>query len=43
MTSVKQLQLTVPTNYALDPWFNNAGPEEIALVLDLAAGRGRSL
>ena len=37
MTSTKQIQLTVPKNYQLDTWYDDAKPDEIALVLEFAS------
>lgn len=36
LMSTAKVQLTVPSNYALDPWFKIASPEEVGVVLDLA-------
>lgn len=38
MTSnaVKEIQLIVPSDFIIDPWFGHASPHEVAIVIDLA-------
>ena len=35
-TAVKKIQLIVPSDYTVDPWFSHASPHEVAIVIDLA-------
>lgn len=35
-TAVKKIQLIVPSDYSVDPWFSHASPHEVAIVIDLA-------
>ena len=36
ISTVKEIQLIVPSDYNIDPWFNHATPDEVAIVIDLA-------